>query len=125
AFESCQLRRFPLLFVFHALVIALGIAAALPIGSRRHPLPPPFGPARNGLIVYGGSDHDIHDLDLATGDTTSLIAGTEGDHRPVLSPDGTKVLFLRDTTTIDMVNGGHEPMIMVAHGARQNVHARA
>jgi DNA-directed RNA polymerase specialized sigma24 family protein len=46
------------------------------------PLPPPFGPARNGLIVYGGSDHDIHALDPATGATTSLIAGTEGDHRP-------------------------------------------
>ena len=90
------------ILVVLALVIALGMAAALTIGSRRHPLPPPFGPARNGLIVYGGSDHGIHALDLATGTTTSLTTGTEGDRRPVLSPDGTKVLFLRDTTTIDM-----------------------
>ena len=111
------------ILVVLALVIALGVAAALTIGSRPHPLPPPFGPARNGLIVYGGSDHDIHALDLATGTTTSLITGTEGDHRPVLSPDGTKVLFLRDTTTIDMVIGGYEPMIMVANGDGTNVHA--
>jgi hypothetical protein len=106
-----------------ALVIALGMAAALTIGSRQHPLPPPFGPARNGLILYGGSDHDIHALDLATGTTTSLTTGTEGDGRPVLSPDGTKLLFLRDTTSIDTVTGGHEPMIMVANGDGTNVHA--
>ncbi|HEY7970912.1 MAG TPA: hypothetical protein VID95_13020 [Candidatus Limnocylindrales bacterium] len=103
------------ILVILALVIALGVAAVLVVGSRRHPLPPPFGPARNGLIVYGGSDHDIHALDLATGATTSLIAGTEGDHRPVLSPDGTKVVFFRDTKTIDMVAGGYEPMLMVAN----------
>ena len=78
-------------------------------------LPPPFGPARNGLIVYGGSDNDIHALDPATGATTSLITGADGDHRPVLSPDGTKVVFLRDTKTIDMVAGGYEPMLMVAN----------
>ena len=111
------------ILVVLALVIALGVAAALTIGSRQHPLPPPFGPARNGLIVYGGSDHDIHALDLATGTTTSLTTGTEGDRRPVLSPDGTKVLFLRDTTTIDTVNGGQEPMIMVANSDGTNVHA--
>jgi len=115
--------RFAWILVVLALVIALGAAAALTIGSRRNPLPPPFGPARNGLIVYGGSDHGIHALDLATGTTASLTTGTEGDRRPVLSPDGTKVLFLRDTTTIDAVNGGHEPMIMVANGDGTNVHA--
>jgi len=103
------------ILVILALVIALGVAAVLVVGSHRHPVPPPFGPARNGLIVYGGSDHDIHALDLATGATTSLIAGTEGDHRPVLSPDGTKVVFFRDTKTIDMVAGGYEPMLMVAN----------
>src|SRR4051812_3243194 len=48
------------ILVVLAIVIALGVAAVLVVGSRRHPLPPPFGPARNGLIVYGGSDHDIH-----------------------------------------------------------------
>jgi len=103
-------------------MIALGVVAALTIGSRQHPLPPPFGPARNGLIVYGGSDHGIHALDLATGTTTSLTTGTDGDRRPVLSPDGSKFLFLRDTTTNDTVNGGYEPMIMVANGDGTNVH---
>ena len=36
-----------------AIVAAVGIAV-LAVGSRHAPLPPPFGPARNGAIVYGG-----------------------------------------------------------------------
>ena len=43
------------ILVVLALVIALGAVGALVVGSRQHPLPPPFGPARNGVIVYGGS----------------------------------------------------------------------
>ena len=70
------------ILVVLALVIALGAVGALVVGSRQHPLPPPFGPARNGVIVYGGLDLDIHALDLATGVTTSLVAGSEGDIVP-------------------------------------------
>ena len=42
-----------------ALVAALGVAV-LAIGSRHRVPAPPFGLARNGPILYGGTDNDIH-----------------------------------------------------------------
>ena len=102
------------------LLISLAIAAAvgiaiLAVGSRSPHVPPPFGPARNGEILYGGTDNDIHALDPVTGVTTTLVTGASGDHRPVLSPDGLKLLFLRDTDTAS------QPMIMVANADGSDV----
>jgi Tol biopolymer transport system component len=102
------------LLVVVALVAALAVAA-LAIGSRHRQPAPPFGLARNGAILYGGADNDIHSLDPVTGATTTLITGSAGDHRPLLSPDGTKLLFLRDSTTRDQGVGPIQPMIMVAN----------
>jgi hypothetical protein len=105
--------RFAWLLVVIALLVAIGVAA-LAVGSRQHPLPPLFGPARNGTILFGGTDSDIHGLDPVSGATTSLIAGSARDRNPAMSPDGTRFLFLRDTTIADPVRGGIEPMIMIA-----------
>ena len=107
------------LLVVLALVIALG-AAVVAVGSRRH-LPAPFGLARNGTLMYSGIDKDIYTLDPSTGASTALITGAAGDHYPWLSPDGTRFLFLRETTTTDPVVGGPEPMIMVADADGGNV----
>jgi hypothetical protein len=101
------------LLVLIALIAALGIAV-LAVGSRSTQLPPPFGLARNGAILFGGTDHDIHTLAPMTGATTALIAGSASDARPWLSPDGTRFIFLRDSAVTDPKIGGLEPMIMVA-----------
>jgi len=108
------------LLVVVALLAALSVAA-LAIGSRPRPPAPPFGLARNGTIVYGGTDNDIHSLDPVTGTTATLITGTAGDHRPLLSPDGTRLLFLRDSTTREQGVGPLEPMIMVANADGSDV----
>ncbi len=97
-----------------ATVAAVGIAV-LAVGSRSPHIPPPFGPARNGQILYAGTDNDIHALDPVTGVTTAIVTGASGDHRPVLSPDGTKLLFLRDTDAVS------RPMIMVANADGSDV----
>ena len=96
------------------LVAALALAA-LAVGSRHRQPAPPFGLARNGSIVYGGTDNDIHTLDPVSGTTTTLITGVAGDHSPLLSPDGTRLLFLRDSATRDQGFGPLQPMIMVAN----------
>jgi len=101
------------LLVIIALVAAVGVALVA-VGSKTRQLPPPFGLARNGTIIYGGNDQDIYALDPLTGATTALITGSSSDQRPWLSQDGTTLMFLRDTTVIDPVVGGLEPMIMVA-----------
>ncbi|HEV7603622.1 MAG TPA: hypothetical protein VGO15_01575 [Candidatus Limnocylindrales bacterium] len=102
------------LLVVVALVAALGVAA-LAIGSRHRQPAPPFGPARNGAILYGGTDKDIHTFDPVAGTTATLITGVAGDRRPLLSPDGTRLLFLRDSAGRDQGFGPIQPMIMVAN----------
>jgi dipeptidyl aminopeptidase/acylaminoacyl peptidase len=96
------------------LVAAVALAA-LAVGSRHRQPAPPFGLARNGPILYGGSDNDIYSLDPVTGATAVLITGTASDHSPLLSPDGTRLLFLRDSTTRDQGVGPIQPMLMVAN----------
>ena len=81
-----------------ALVIALLLVAAaafyLVAGALRPRVPAPFGPARNGLVVYE-SGGDVMTLDPATGRTTTIVGGIESDIAPRVSRDGTKILFVR------------------------------
>jgi Tol biopolymer transport system component len=110
--------RFAWLLVAIALLTAVAVAV-LVVGSQTRRLPPPFGLARNGAIIYGGSDHDIHRLDPVTGVTTALINGSPRDDSPSLSPDGTKFFFLRDSDTSS--GGGRVATIMVANVDGSNV----
>ena len=109
------------LLVVVALIAALGVAV-LAVGTRHRQLPPPFGLARNGAVLYGGSDGDIHKLDPATGATSTLVAGASGDSVPWLSPDGTRFLFLRDSVP-NADTGGKAATIMVADDDGSNVRA--
>jgi WD40 repeat protein len=104
--------RFAWLLVAIGLLAALG-AAVLLAGSRTRELPPPFGPARNGAILYGATDNDIYRLDPVSGAATALIAGSTSDSVPRLSPDGTQFLFLREATP-NAATGGTTATIMVA-----------
>src|SRR5262245_7204255 len=76
-------------------IVALLVAAAVAIGiGSQHRLPPPFGPARNGVIAYfeGG---DILVGDPVTGTSRLIIGGPNDDGYPLFSRDGTKIAFLR------------------------------
>jgi len=108
------------------LVLVVGLVAALAVAyivgtSQRH-RPLPFGPARNGPIVYGGTDNDIYRLDPVTGATTALITGSSTDGAPLLSPDGTRLLFLRGSVT-DPATEAKSGTIMVANDDGTNVRA--
>ena len=46
---------------------------------------PPFGLARNGPILYGGTDNDIHSLDPVTGATATLITGRRATTAPAVA----------------------------------------
>jgi Tol biopolymer transport system component len=89
--SSARTRRVAIAFVVAALVVLSLVAVAI-VGSHRR-LPPPFGPAANGRIVYDtGIGGEVY---LANADGTHpdrLVA--EGIERvPVFSPDGTKLAF--------------------------------
>ena len=77
------------------LIIALLIAGTVAfIGSRQTKLPPPFGVAANGLLVYA-KDGDIYTVDPRTGVATAIVTGPETDIDPEFSLDGTRILFSR------------------------------
>ena len=80
--------------VVAALLLGLAAAALLIAGSGRH-LPEPFGPAKNGVLVYG--DGDIYMRDGINGTSTPLIAGPEFDFAAGFTRDGEKLVFLRRT----------------------------
>ena len=87
------------------VLIALVLAALFVVGSQRK-VAPPFGPARNGEIVYDSAG----DLYVGNPDTDAsrlLVGGPEVDSAPGWSPDGTRVAFFRDAgccpQTVDIV----------------------
>jgi Tol biopolymer transport system component len=97
------------------VVIALIVAALAVVAGSQHPkVPPPFGLAHNGQIVYP-TNGDVFALDPATGRTTALVTGDTGDLDALFSPDGTSIAFSRLST-------GQTPVTLTiwvadAHGA--------
>src|SRR6185503_4538304 len=70
------------------------VAALLYVGAQERRVPAPFGPARNGLIPYE-KNGDIFVGDPTAGTSRLVVGGTEDDHDPGFSPDGTTIAFLR------------------------------
>ena len=90
------LPKFGRLVLVGLIILALVIAAIVAVGSREQRLPPPFGLARNGIVItaIGGQ---LYTVDQHTGATTALAPKpSEGsDFGPMFSRDGTKLLYAR------------------------------
>jgi WD40-like Beta Propeller Repeat len=79
-----------------ALLIAALVAAAVLVGSQRR-LPPPFGPAGNGLVAYdAGGTLFIADPDLAS--PRPIEGGLGAVLSPVFSRDGRSLAFWSATS---------------------------
>ncbi len=77
------------------LVLALTLAlVAVLVAGRRPNVPPPFGPAANGLVAYA-SGNDIYTANLVTGVSSAIVRGPEVDRDPTWSRDGTRLAFAR------------------------------
>lgn len=111
------------------LIVALAIGVIVVASSQRR-LPPPFGPAKPGLLVVEISGH----IGLMNADGTGLTMLTsapEVDHFPIWSPDGTRIAFVasRDLSVALVVmdaNGAHRTTLAdhlgVVVGVRGGVH---
>jgi hypothetical protein len=94
--RSASSGRVPWRYLALAGAVLLIVAASLIyVGSRPTPLPPMFGLARNGVIVYGTADGDIASYDPVTNVTTTLIGGAAVEQFPLFSNDGTQLVFGR------------------------------
>jgi hypothetical protein len=80
--------------VLLAVAVALGVAALVFLGSQSRRLPPPYGPASNGSIIYERAG-DIFITDAEGHFETSVIGGTATDYAPRWSRDGTTIIFGR------------------------------
>jgi dipeptidyl aminopeptidase/acylaminoacyl peptidase len=111
-----------------ALATAL-VATALMAGAGRENLaivlPPPTGPAGNGLVAYS-VDGDIYVGDRATRQTTAIVTGPEADSSPKFSPDGSRIAFMRgdqwgaDASIIVVrADGSDERVVMPAGFSRR------
>lgn len=110
------------LLLVGAIIVALIGLAIIAAGSR-HPVPPPFGPARNGDFVFG-ADGDIFRFDPVTAARTPLIAGPEWDFGAGFSRDGTKFNFGRLEHDPSVVPDTDQTMIvMIANADGSNVRA--
>jgi WD40 repeat protein len=76
------------------LILLLILASLAFVLGSRHSVPAPFGPARNGLVVYA-ENGDIYTADAVTGKSTAIVTGPEKDVNPKWSHDGTLVAFQR------------------------------
>jgi TolB protein len=87
-----------------ALLIAIAVAAIVIVGSQRR-LPPPYGLARPGLIVYDWADH-LFVMSSGGSGRRQLTFGPNSDYDPIWSPDGTSIAYLsygRDRSNALMV----------------------
>lgn len=75
------------------LVLALLAGALLAIG-RAHRLPPPFGVAGNGSLVYSVNG-DIVSRSGPSGSVVPIVISEYTDDTPIMSPDGSRFVFMR------------------------------
>jgi hypothetical protein len=85
-----------------AVLILLAAIAIAVVGSQRR-VPAPFGPARNGAVVYATDAGDIATVDPTTGIVATIVGGPEMDRYPVYSRDGTRIAFIRKETAGDAI----------------------
>jgi Tol biopolymer transport system component len=75
-----------------ALLVAFAAAAvALYVGTQKQ-LPAPFGPARNGVVVYG-IDGDLYVRDSMTATPRLLLGGPSQQGGALASPDGQLIAY--------------------------------
>lgn len=74
-------------------LLTLVVATAIAIGANNPPkLPPPFGPAGNGLIAYV-SDGDLWMVAPDGTEPQQITSGPEIEYLPTWSRDGTRLAF--------------------------------
>ena len=92
--RSAYIPRVPWRAIIVAALLIVAIAATLVwVGSQRRAAPP-FGPARNGLIMYTVNGN-LLSWDPNTGESRTLFKGATDDFTGIYSRDGTKLAFLR------------------------------
>jgi Tol biopolymer transport system component len=91
------LRSIPLRPMLIVVIVTLAVVAGLvALAGSRPALPPPFGPAGNGLLVTAFPDHSIVTIDPVSGRTSVLAPASANRGEPIPSRDGRRIMFFQD-----------------------------
>lgn len=92
--------RAPMRLVAVGILAILALAALLIVasGSRPVPVPAPFGVAGNGRIAWADTTGAIVTAELDGVGPRPIVPGP-GNDRPQFSPDGTRLAYLRQTSS--------------------------
>jgi hypothetical protein len=74
--------------------ILLAAMLAAYVGTHQQKVPPPFGPAANGLVA-ATRNGDLFAAEPRTGQETLILGGPENDEWIGFTPDGTRGVFVR------------------------------
>jgi Tol biopolymer transport system component len=86
----------PLLAIVIVVLLSVALLATVLFAAAQRRQPPlPFGPARNGAIVYSQAG-DLFIADELGGTPRPLVAGPDVDSDPVFSRQGDRIAFLRE-----------------------------
>lgn len=99
-FGLASWRPLVLVFVIAGLLAVIGAAVG---ASGKRPLPPIFGLAKNGLVLYSTGGADILAVDPATGKTLTVVGGATDDFGPGVAPDGRSFMFVRKVDGADIL----------------------
>jgi Tol biopolymer transport system component len=111
--------RAPMRALAVAALLLLALAALILVagGSRQPSVPAPFGVAANGQIAWVDSTGSIVTAGLDGAEPSVVVAGP-GNDRPQFSPDGTRLAYLRQTSSgADVVVAaadGSEPVTLAS-----------
>lgn len=97
--------------VLALIAVLLAAALAVYVGSRPR-VPEPFGVAANGLVAYVDDQGAIQGVNPITGESQLFVPGP-GNERPVFSPDGSRIAYLRPAAS-----GGVEVVVAGSNGER-------
>src|SRR5262245_33738512 len=100
--------------VLALLTVALVAAALFAAAQRRQSSPLPLG---NGVIALA-KDGDIFVADRPGGELRPLVVGPANDRNPMFSPDGTMLVFERETLGDSLLR---DSLLMVADADGANV----
>ena len=92
--RSVYIPRVPWRTVIVVALLLVTLAAILAWAGSQRRAAPPFGLARNGLIMFA-ADGDLHTWNPDTGETKTILTGATDDFTGVFSRDGTRLAFLR------------------------------
>ncbi len=90
-------------FAVLALLVLAGLVGLVAYVGAQPRLPPPFGAAANGVLLFRAVDGSITSLEPRTGELNTVAPASDALGEPIPSRDGRRVAFVPKSETLERV----------------------